>query len=69
MLFTWKPYSYGHNILTFFVVLPNLKEANKANLKRSFIISKKHGIYELPHELPNDVKVRILGNKGISGKS
>ena len=69
VLFIWKPYNYGHNILTFFVVLPNLKEANKANLKRSVIISKKHDIYELPQELPNNVKVRILGNKGISGKS
>ena len=26
------------------------------------IITYKHGIYELPHELPNDLKLRILGN-------
>ena len=69
VLFIWKPDNYGHNILTFFLVLPNLKEANKVNLKQSVIISKKHGIYELPQELPNDVKVRILENKGILGKS
>ena len=25
-------------------------------VKRSVIISIKHGIYELPHELPNDLK-------------
>ena len=31
-------------------------------VKRSVIISNKHGIYELPHELSNDVKLRILGN-------
>ena len=29
-------------------------------VKRSAIISDKHGIYELPNELPNDL--RILGN-------
>ena len=23
----------------------------------------KHGIYELPHELPNDLRLRILGNQ------
>ena len=26
------------------------------------IISNKHGIYELPHELSNDLRLRILGN-------
>ena len=31
-------------------------------VKRSVIISIKHGIYELPHELPNDLRVRMLGN-------
>ena len=30
--------------------------------KQSVIISNKHGIYELPHKLPNDLRVRILGN-------
>ena len=29
-------------------------------VKRIVIISNKHGIYELPHELPNDL--RKLGN-------
>ena len=38
-------------------------------VKRSPIISNKHGIYELPHELKNDIKLRILGNKEISEKS
>ena len=34
------------------------------------IISNKHDIYELPHELPNDLSLsRILGNWEISGKS
>ena len=31
-------------------------------VKQSMIINNKHGIYELPHELPNDLGLRILGN-------
>ena len=33
------------------------------------IISNKHGIYKLHHELLNDVRFRILGNWEISEKS
>ena len=39
------------------------------HVKRSMIISKKQGVYELPHELPKDLRLRILGNKEISGES
>ena len=38
-------------------------------VKRSAIISNKHGIYELPHELLNDLRLTILGNHERSGKS
>ena len=31
-------------------------------VKPSVIISNKHGIYELPHELLNDLRLRMLGN-------
>ena len=31
-------------------------------VKRWAIITYKHGIYELPHELSNDLRQRILGN-------
>ena len=31
-------------------------------MQRSVIISNKHGIYELPDELPKDLRLRILGN-------
>ena len=31
-------------------------------VKRRAIASNKHGIYELPHELPNDLRIEILGN-------
>ena len=29
-------------------------------VKRWAIVTYKHGIYELPHELPNDLRLRIL---------
>ena len=38
-------------------------------VKRSLIISSTYGIYELSYELPNDLRLRILGNYEISGKS
>ena len=38
-------------------------------MKRSMIISNKHGIYMLPHDLKKDLRMRILGNQEISGKS
>ena len=31
-------------------------------VKRYAIINYKHGIYEFPDELPNDLRLRILGN-------
>ena len=36
-------------------------------INRWVIITYKHGIYELPHELRNDSRFRILGNEKISG--
>ena len=37
-------------------------------VKRSVIISNKYAIYELPQELPNDLRLRILGNWETSRK-
>ena len=37
-------------------------------VKRYVILTYKHGIYELPHGLPNDLRLGILGNLEISGK-
>ena len=37
-------------------------------LKRCVIITYKHGINELSHELPNDLRIRILGNLGYLRK-
>ena len=31
-------------------------------IKQFAIITYGHAIYELPHELPNDLRLRILGN-------
>ena len=31
-------------------------------LKRGAIITYKNGIYELPHVLPHDLRLSILGN-------
>ena len=38
-------------------------------VKRCVIITSKHGIYELPQELPNNLRFRILENWEISEKS
>ena len=37
-------------------------------VKRSAIISNTQDVYELPHEFPNDLRIRILGNKEKSGE-
>ena len=31
-------------------------------VKRWMIVTYTHGIYELPHKLPNDLRLTILGN-------
>ena len=31
-------------------------------VKRWAIITYKHGMHELSHELPNDLRLKILGN-------
>ena len=36
-------------------------------VKRCAIITHKHGIYDLPQEFPNNIRLRILGNYEISG--
>ena len=37
-------------------------------VKRSTFISNKQGVYELPKELPNDLRLTILGNEEKSEK-
>ena len=33
-------------------------------VKQWAIVTYKRGMHELPHELPNDLRLRILGNLG-----
>ena len=49
-----------------FDVLPNFPSPK---VKQSAIVSNKQGVYELQNELPNDMSLRIFGNKEKSGKS
>ena len=35
-------------------------------VKRCAVISYKHGMYELPHEMPNDIRLRTVENWEIS---
>ena len=37
-------------------------------VKLCAIITYKHGIYELPHGLPDNLRLGILGHLEISGK-
>ena len=37
-------------------------------VKRCAIITYIHDIYEFPHKLPNDLRLRIIGSWEISGK-
>ena len=41
---------------------------NSPQVNRWEIITYKHGIYESPHRLPNDLRLRNLGNLEILGK-
>ena len=47
--------NYGHNILR--LLIP-YQIFFSPQVKRTVIISNKHGIYELPYELPNDLRLR-----------
>ena len=56
----------SHNILTIFYFFPNFSFT--ANEKRNDYYLK-HGINEFLHELPNELRFRILGNYKKSEKS
>ena len=47
-----------HNIVRLFDVSPIFL---RPQVKQWAIITYKHGIYELPHKLSNDLKLRMLG--------
>ena len=52
-------HNHVHNILRLFDVFQIFLSPQ---VKGSIVIINKHGIYELPHELPNDFRLRILQN-------
>ena len=59
-------YNDGHNILRICDTIPSFFSPQVTG---NVIISNKHCIYELPHELPNDLRLKILGNYERLGKS
>ena len=62
--------NHGHNILRLFDTLPDfLFTTSETKAKQSMVISNKHGIYELPQELPNELRLKVLGNDERSQKS
>ena len=42
---------------------------DEPQVKRNVISNKANLVYELPYELPNNLKLKILGNKEMLGKS
>ena len=56
------------NFILFWVVLMFYQIFLLPQLERCAIITYKHGIYKLPHELPNDVRLTTLRNSDISRK-
>ena len=60
-----RTHNHFHNILRLFDVNQTLLSPQ---VKRCAIITYKHDIYELPHDLPNDPRPRIPGNQETLGK-
>ena len=52
-------YNLGHNISRLFDILAVFLSPQ---VKRNMIISNKLGIYDLSDELPNNLRLRVLGN-------
>ena len=63
----FSDYNQLHNILRLFDVLPNFPFTQVTLC--AIITYNKHRIYELPHQLPNNLRLRILENYEKSGKS
>ena len=51
-------YNHFRNILRLFDVLPNFPFTTSETIRDYY----KNGLYKLPHELPNHLRPRILGN-------
>ena len=46
-----------------------LENFDVSQVKQRAIVSNKNGIFELPHELPNNLRLKILRDHEISEKS
>ena len=55
-------------VITFWDFLVFYQILLSPQVKQCAIITYKHGIYDLPHKLPNNLRLRILGNEKISRK-
>ena len=61
----YEPYGHLVSTIIFIIFLDSLMFYQiflSPQVKPWAITTYKHGIYELPHELPNDLRVRILEN-------
>ena len=58
--------NHGHNILELYNISIQTR-LTTSKTKRDIQYSKL--VYELPHELPNDLRLGILGNKEMLGKA
>ena len=58
-LFVHLKYNQFQNILRVFDVLSNFLFTTSETMDDYYF---KHGMYELPHALPNDLRLRTLGN-------
>ena len=59
---TWRGKMYYHHVDNILRLFDGLANFPFTASEQSMIISNKLVIYELAHELPNDLKLRILGN-------
>ena len=59
-------YNQFHKVLRLFLMFYKIFLSPQMEIWA--ITTYKHGIYESSHELPNDLRLRILGNYEISGK-
>ena len=59
-------YNYFHNILRDILMFYQIFFLPQ--VKQDTIITYEYGLCELPHELLNDLRLRILGNWELSGK-
>ena len=65
LISTYLRYSHTETTIIFIIFwdfLTFYQISLSPQVKQSAIISNKHGANKLPHELPNDIWLRILGN-------